>query len=66
MSTETITLTPKKYDKLGVIHCGVTHEGFIAVGGDVSDIADGKEVVFKRSGIKVKRNGEDYVFSKIA
>jgi hypothetical protein len=65
MSTDTITLTPKKYGKLGVIHCGVSHEGFIAVGGDVSDIADGKEVTFERSGIKVKRNGKDHIFSKI-
>lgn len=66
MSEETVTLTPKTYNKLGIIHCGVSSEGFIAVGGDTSDIADGKEVTFERSSIKVKRNGSEYTFSKIA
>jgi len=62
--TATLTLEPKKYDKLGVIHCGVTREGFIAVGGDTSDIADGEEVVFERVKIKAKRSGSEYTFSK--
>ena len=64
MSDESITLTPRTYDKLGVIHCGVTREGFIAVGGEVHDIADGEEILFERSRIKAKRNGSEYTFTK--
>lgn len=64
MSEEVLTLEPKKHGKLGIIHCGVTREGFIGVGGDVSDIKDGEEVVFDRVGIKAVRKGSEYTFSK--
>jgi len=64
MSEETLTLEPKKHGKLGIIHCGVTREGFIGVGGDVSDIKDGEEIVFDRVGVKAVRKGGEYTFSK--
>ena len=60
----TLTLEPGKHDKLGIIHCGVTREGFIAVGGDPRDIADGEEILFEHVDIKVKRNGSEYVFTR--
>ena len=41
--------TPAKHDKLGIIHCGVTREGFIAVGGEPRDIEDGQEILFERT-----------------
>ncbi len=66
MSGESVTLTPKHYDKLGVLHVGVTHEGFVTVAGDVADIEDGQEITFDRTGVTVKRNGSEYVFSKAA
>lgn len=62
----TITLGPRKYGKLGVTHCGVTREGFIAVAGDPRDIADGEEIVFSKVDIKAVRKGSEYTFSKVA
>ena len=50
---------------LGSVHCGVTREGHIAVGGDVSEIDDGQEVVFDRVKVKAVRKGSEYTFSKI-
>ena len=64
-STETLTLGPAKHDKLGIIHCGVTREGFIAVGGDPRNIDDGEEILFERVGIKASRQGSEYTFTKI-
>jgi hypothetical protein len=64
MPEETITLTPHTYDKLGVIHCGVTYEGFIAVAGDPRNIADGEEILFERVGVKARRQGEQYIFTR--
>lgn len=66
MSDDVLVLEPKKHDKLGIIHCGVTREGFIAVGGDIADIDDGQEIVFDRVGIKANRKGSEYTFSKVA
>ena len=66
MSEQTITLTPRTYSKLGAVHCGVTRDGFIAVGGDPRDIADGQEIVFERTRIKAKRNGNEYTFTKVS
>jgi hypothetical protein len=62
--TETLTLTPATHGKLGVIHCGVTREGFIAVGGDPRDIEDGQEILFERTGIRVRRQGSEYTFTR--
>lgn len=64
-ATETLTLVPPKHDKLGIIHCGVTREGFIAVGGDPRNIDDGEEILFERVGIKARRQGSEYTFTKI-
>ncbi len=63
--TETLTLGPAKHDKLGIIHCGVTCEGFIAVGGDPRNIDDGEEILFEHVGIKARRQGSEYTFSKV-
>ena len=62
---ETLTLAPARHDKLGVVHCGVTREGFIAVGGKPRDIKDGEEILFERVAIKVRRQGSEYVFTRI-
>jgi len=64
-SDESLTLGPREHGKLGISHCGVTREGFIAVAGEPRDIADGEEIVFERPGIKAVRKGEEYTFSKI-
>jgi hypothetical protein len=64
MADNTLTLAPHQYGKLGVIHCGVTHSGFVAVGGDTADITDGQTLSFARTHIKVTRNGEQYTFTR--
>jgi hypothetical protein len=63
-SEESITLEPRQHDKLGVFHCGVTREGFIAVAGDPRNIADGESIFFERTGITASRNGSEYTFSR--
>jgi hypothetical protein len=65
-NTETLTLAPAEHDKLGIIHCGVTREGFIAVGGEPRDIEDGEEILFERVAIKVRRQGSEYTFTRVA
>jgi len=60
----TVTVAPHRYDKIGVLHCGVTEEGFVTVGGDVSNIAEGETVKFDRNKISVNRKGEEYTFAK--
>jgi hypothetical protein len=65
-ATDTLTLAPAQHDKLGVIHCGVTREGFIAVGGEPRNIDDGQEILFERPGIKARRHGSEYTFSRAA
>ncbi len=65
MSEESLTLSPKEHGKLGIIHCGVTREGFIAVGGDPRDINDGEEVTFDRVKIKAVRKGSEYTFTSV-
>ena len=64
-NTETLTLTPATHASLGVVHCGVTREGFIAVGGDPRDIEDGQEILFERVGIKARRQGSEYTFTRV-
>jgi hypothetical protein len=63
-NSETLTLTPARHNKLGIIHCGVTREGFIAVGGEPRDIGDGEEILFKRVAIKARRQGSEYTFTR--
>jgi len=65
MSDDTIMLTPRHNGKVGVYFCGVTREGFIAVAGEPRNIADGEEIMFDRSGIKVSRDASEYMFSRI-
>lgn len=65
MSDDSIMLTPRHNGKIGVYYCGVTRDGFIAVAGEPRDIADGEEIFFDRSGIKVSRDGGEYLFSRI-
>ena len=60
-----LTLAPARHGKLGIIHCGVTREGFIAVGGEPRNIDDGQEIVFERTGIKARRMGSEYTFARI-
>jgi hypothetical protein len=63
-TTATLTLAPTQHGKLGVVHCGVTREGFIAVGGDPRDIDDGQELLFERVGIRATRQGSEYTFTR--
>lgn len=65
MSGDSIMLTPRHNGKIGVYYCGVTRDGFIAVAGEPRDISDGEEILFDRSGIKVSRDGGEYLFSRI-
>jgi hypothetical protein len=65
-NTETLTLAPTRHGKLGIIHCGVTREGFIAVGGDPRNIDDGQEILFERVGIRARRKGSEYTFTRAA
>lgn len=65
-NTATLTLAPARHDKLGVVHCGVTREGFIAVGGDPRNIDDGQEILFERVGIKARRQGSEYTFTRVS
>ena len=64
--SETLTLAPAKHDKLGIVHCGVTREGFIAVGGEPRNIEDGQEILFERTGIRARRQGSEYTFTRVA
>lgn len=63
-SDESITLGPREHGKLGIYHCGVTREGFIAVAGEPRNIDDGEEISFERAGIMAARNGSEYTFSR--
>jgi hypothetical protein len=63
---ETLTLSAPAHDKLGIIHCGVTREGFIVVGGEPRNIQDGQEIQFDRTHIKAERHGSEYTFSHAA
>ena len=65
MSDDTIMLTPRHHGKVGVYFCSVTREGIIAVAGEQRNIADGEEILFDRSGIKVSRDASEYMFSRI-
>ena len=62
--SESLTLNPPHYDKLGIVHCGVIREGTVTCGGDIVQLEDGDEYRFDRNGILVKRTGSDYSFDK--
>ncbi len=57
-----LVLAPRDYGKIGALHCGVTREGFVTVGGDVAAIGEGESVRFERHRVTVRRDGEDYRF----
>jgi hypothetical protein len=63
--SESLTLNPPRYDKLGVVHCGVIREGAVTCGGDIVLLEDGAEHHFERLRIRVKRSGSDYTFEKV-
>lgn len=63
MSESTVLHAPH-HDKIGIVHVGVTREGFVSVAGETHDIADGETLTIKRVPVTVKRSGEEYVFSK--
>ncbi len=63
-SDKSITLAPLHYAKVGIYHCDVAREGFVAVGGDTQDLADGESFLFIRCGITAKRSGSEYTFSR--
>ena len=63
-ASDTLTLTPKHHDKIGIIHCGVTREGFIVVGGQPRNLEDNEEFMFNRDHIKAERHGSIYTFTK--
>lgn len=62
---ETLTLGPRTHDKIGIVHCGVTRDGFIVVGGQPKNIQDNEEIVFDRVHIKAERHGSEYTFSRM-
>ena len=61
-----LTLQPRHHGKLGVVHCGVTRDGWIAVAGDPRSIEDGEEIMFEKVNIRASRKGNDYIFEKVA
>ena len=63
--SDTLTLKPPHYDKLGIVHCGVIREGTVTCGGDITMLEDGEAHTFERTGIMVKRTGSEYSFEKI-
>jgi hypothetical protein len=60
---ESITLSVPEHDKLGVVHCGVTREGFISVAGETHNITDGEIIEIARVPISVTRAGDEYTFT---
>lgn len=61
-----LNLEAREYGKLGVVHCGVTREGMVSVGGRQAELEDGAEHVDGYAGIAVRRAGERYTFTKAA
>lgn len=60
----TLRLEVREYDTIGPIHCGVTREGLVAIGGRQFDVEDGGEQTAEHVGITVRREGEQYTFTK--
>lgn len=61
----TLRLEAREYDTIGLIHCGVTREGLVAIGGRQFNVEDGEEQAAEHVGITVRREGEQYTFSKV-
>lgn len=62
----TLRLEAREYDTIGLIHCGVTREGLVAIGGQQFNVEDGEKQTAEHVGITVRREGEQYTFSKSA
>lgn len=62
----TLCLEAREYDTIGLIHCGVTREGLVAIGGQQFNVEDGEEQTAEHVGITVRREGEQYTFTKSA
>lgn len=62
----TLNLEAREYGKIGAVHCGVTREGMVSVGGRQAELEDGAEHVDDYAGIAVRRAGEQYTFTKAA
>ena len=60
----TLRLEAREYGTIGPIHCGVTRDGLVAIGGRQFQVEDGKEQIADYVGITVRREGEQYTFSK--
>ena len=61
-----LNLEPREYGKIGAVHCGVTREGMVSVGGRQAELEDGAEHVDDYAGIAVRRAGEQYTFTRAA
>ncbi len=61
---ETLTLTPHHNGKLGVVHIAVTEDHTLYVAGERARLADGEEITLKRTGITVRRSGDEYSFTR--
>ena len=62
----TLNLEAREYGKIGAVHCGVTRDGMVSVGGRQAEVEDGAEHVDGYAGIAVRRAGEQYTFTKAA
>jgi hypothetical protein len=62
--SESLTLHIPEHGKLGLLHCGVTREGFVSVAGETHDIADGETVQISRVPVRVTRRGDEYTFTR--
>ncbi|RMG57115.1 MAG: hypothetical protein D6717_05320 [Gammaproteobacteria bacterium] len=62
--SDSVTLSLHSNGKLGVLHIGVLEDGSAVVAGDVHKMQDGEEYTFSRTGVTVKRSGDEFTFSR--
>ena len=63
--SETLTLKPGEYGKLGVVHCGVIRDYTVTCAGQLHPMTeDGDEHLFDKTGVKAVRKGAEIEFSK--
>lgn len=58
----TLSLEAREYGKIGTIHCGVTRDGMISIGGRQYEVEDGAKVGDEITRITATREGEQYSF----
>ena len=63
---KTLCLEAREYGTIGVVHCGVTRDGLVAIGGRQIELEDGEVKAAENIGITVRREGEQYTFSETA